>query len=173
MIEYYETFPPRRHAFRSAARRRRERWRSAINSWSSSGGWTEPVCLAGTGSYRSRCAASGWGRGPPWPSCRPPRCWPRTTKAAGSSGAESQAQPGRAPKTRRRLRDLIRRMAREIRPAAAGDSSGTRLARLCGRRADRRHVHAPDVAAPSPKWRAFLATHAREIVAVDFFLVRT
>src|SRR5262249_552141 len=26
---------------------------------------------------------------------------------------------------------------------------------------------------PSPTWRAFLATHAREIVAVDFFLVPT
>ena len=87
---------------------------------------------------------------------------------------EVQAQPGRALETRRRAArpdPTHGAGASDLGPPA--HSSGTRLARLCGRRADRRHVHAPAVAAALPDVAGVLATHAREIVAVDFFLVPT
>ena len=72
------------------------------------------------------------------------------------------------------LRHLIRRMARENptwgrrRIQAELALLGYTVAELTVARYMQRTSPRP-----SPMWRAFLATHAREIIAVDFFLVPT
>jgi putative transposase len=78
------------------------------------------------------------------------------------------------PRLDAEIRDLIRRMAQEnptwgrrrIRAELA--LLGYRVAELTVARYMRRAVPRP-----SPTWRTFLAAHARDIVAVDFFLVPT
>jgi putative transposase len=87
---------------------------------------------------------------------------------------KSRPNPVGRPRLDAELRDLIRRMAREnptwgrrrIRAELA--LLGYAVAELTV--ATYMHRTAPR---PSPTWRAFLATHAREIIAVDFFLVPT
>jgi putative transposase len=87
---------------------------------------------------------------------------------------KSRPNPVGRPRLDAELRDLIRRMAREnptwgrrrIRAELA--LLGYAVAELTV--AKYMHRTAPR---PSPTWRAFLATHAREIIAVDFFLVPT
>ena len=87
---------------------------------------------------------------------------------------KSRPNPVGRPRLDAELRDLIRRMAREnptwgrrrIRAELA--LLGYAVAELTV--ATYMHRTSPR---PSPTWRAFLATHAREIVAVDFFLVPT
>ena len=87
---------------------------------------------------------------------------------------KSRPNPVGRPGLDAELRDLIRRMAREnptwgrrrIRAELA--LLGYAVAELTV--ATYMHRTSPR---PSPTWRAFLATHAREIVAVDFFLVPT
>jgi transposase InsO family protein len=87
---------------------------------------------------------------------------------------KSRPNPVGRPRLDAELRDLILRMAREnptwgrrrIRAELA--LLGYVVAELTV--ATYMHRTSPR---PSPTWRAFLATHAREIVAVDFFLVPT
>src|SRR4029450_4130846 len=84
---------------------------------------------------------------------------------------KSRPNPVGRPSLDAELRDLIRRMARENptwgrRRIRAGLALlGYAVAELTV--AKYMHRTAPR---PSPTWRAFLATHAREIIAVDFFL---
>ena len=86
----------------------------------------------------------------------------------------STANPVGRPQLDAEIRQLIRRMARDN-PTCGRRRIRAELARL-----------GSDVAAltvakymqrasprPSPTWRAFLASHARNIVAIDFFLVPT
>ena len=87
---------------------------------------------------------------------------------------KSRPNPVGRPRLDAELRDLIRRMAREnptwgrrrIRAELA--LLGYAVAELTV--ATYMHRTSPR---PSPTWRTFLATHAREIIAVDFFLVPT
>jgi putative transposase len=87
---------------------------------------------------------------------------------------KSRAKPVGRPRLDPELRQLIRRMAREnptwgrrrIRAELA--LLGYEVAELTVAKYMRRTA-----LRPSPTWRAFLTTHARDIVAVDFFLVPT
>ena len=87
---------------------------------------------------------------------------------------KSRAKPVGRPRLDPELRQLIRRMAREnptwgrrrIRAELA--LLGYEVAELTVAKYMRRTSPRP-----SPTWRAFLTTHARDIVAVDFFLVPT
>ena len=86
----------------------------------------------------------------------------------------SRPNPVARPKLDAEIRDLIRRMAKENptwgrrRIRAELTLLGYRVAELTVARY--MHRTAPR---PSPTWRDFLATHARDIVAVDFFLIPT
>ena len=87
---------------------------------------------------------------------------------------EVQAQPGRPPELDAEIRRLIRRMARENptwgrrRIQAELALLGYAVAELTV--ATYMHRTSPR---PSPTWRVFLTAHARDIVAIDFFLVPT
>jgi transposase InsO family protein len=87
---------------------------------------------------------------------------------------KSRPKPVGRPRLAPELRQLIRRMAREN-PTWGRRRIRAELALLGYCVAEltvARYMHrtAPR---PSPTWRAFLTTHARDIVAVDFFLVPT
>jgi putative transposase len=87
---------------------------------------------------------------------------------------KSRAHSVGRPRLDAQLRQLIRRMARENltwgrrRIQAELALLGYRVAELTV--AKYMHRTSPR---PSPTWRTFLASHARDIVAVDFFLVPT
>ena len=86
----------------------------------------------------------------------------------------SRANPVGRPRLDPELRHLIRRMAREN-PTWGRRRIQAELALLGYDVAEltvAKYMHRTSPR-PSPTWRAFLATHAREIVAVDFFLVPT
>jgi putative transposase len=86
----------------------------------------------------------------------------------------SRPSPVGRPKLNAEIRHLIHRMARDnptwgrrriqAELAHLGYNVAERTVAMYMRRTPRR---------PSPTWRTFLAVHAREIVAVDFFLVPT
>jgi putative transposase len=87
---------------------------------------------------------------------------------------KSRPKPVGRPRLAPELRQLIRRMAREN-PTWGRRRIRAELALLGYCVAEltvARYMHrtAPR---PSPTWRAFLTTHARDIVAVDLFLVPT
>jgi putative transposase len=78
------------------------------------------------------------------------------------------------PKLDAEIRHLIRQMAREN-PTWGRRRIRAELALLGYRVAEltvARYMHRTSPR-PAPTWRTFLATHARDIVAVDFFLVPT
>jgi putative transposase len=82
-------------------------------------------------------------------------------------------RPGR-PRLDAEIRHLIRRMAREN-PTWGRRRIHVELALLGHEVAEltvAKYMHRT-ATQPSPTWRAFLASHARDIAAVDFFLVPT
>jgi len=87
---------------------------------------------------------------------------------------KSRPNPVGRPKLDAEIRDLIRRMAKEN-PTWGRRRIRAELALLGYEVAEltvAKYMHRMSPR-PSPTWRAFLATHARDIVAVDFFLVPT
>ena len=85
---------------------------------------------------------------------------------------KSRAKPVGRPRLDPELRQLIRRMAREN-PTWGRRRIRAELALLGYEVAEltvAKYMHRT-ATRPSPTWRAFLASHARDIVAVDFFLV--
>ena len=87
---------------------------------------------------------------------------------------KSRAKPVGRPRLDPELRQLIRRMAREN-PTWGRRRIRAELALLGYEVAEltvAKYMHRT-ATQPSPTWRAFLASHARDIVAVDFFLVPT
>jgi putative transposase len=87
---------------------------------------------------------------------------------------KSRASSVGRPRLDPELRQLIRRMAREN-PTWGRRRIRAELALLGYCVAEltvARYMHRTSPR-PSPTWRAFLTTHARDIVAVDFFLVPT
>ena len=87
---------------------------------------------------------------------------------------KSRPNPVGRPKLDAEIRDLIRRMAKEN-PTWGRRRIRAELALLGYEVAELtvvKYMHRMSPR-PSPTWRAFLATHARDIVAVDFFLVPT
>ena len=87
---------------------------------------------------------------------------------------KSRPNPVGRPKLDAEIRHLIRRMAREN-PTWGRRRIQAELALLGYEVAEltvAKYMHRMSPR-PSPTWRAFLATHARDIVAVDFFLVPT
>ena len=87
---------------------------------------------------------------------------------------KSRPNPVGRPKLDAEIRDLIRRMAKEN-PTWGRRRIRAQLA-LLGYEVTEltvaKYMHRTSPR-PSPTWRVFLATHARDIVAVDFFLVPT
>jgi putative transposase len=73
------------------------------------------------------------------------------------------------------LRQLIRRMARENPLWGQVRIMGEllKLGYVVSPRTVRRYMHRPWNGAPSPRWRDFLAKHAKDIWACDFLTVRT
>ena len=87
---------------------------------------------------------------------------------------KSRPNPVGRPKRDAEIRDLIRRMAKEN-PTWGRRRIRAELALLGYEVAEltvAKYMHRMSPR-PSPTWRAFLATHARDFVAVDFFLVPT
>jgi putative transposase len=87
---------------------------------------------------------------------------------------KSGPNPVGRPRLDAELRTLIRRMAREN-PTWGRRRIQAELALLGYAVAEltvAKYMHRTSPR-PSPTWRVFLATHARDIVAVDFFLVPT
>ena len=87
---------------------------------------------------------------------------------------EVQGPLSRPPEADPELRDLIRRMAREN-PTWGRRRIRAELALLGYAIAEltvAKYMHRKSPR-PSPTWRVFLTAHARDIVAVDFFLVPT
>src|SRR4029453_1998470 len=87
---------------------------------------------------------------------------------------KSRPNPVGRPRLDAELRTLIRRMARE-KPPWGRRRIQAELALLGYAVAEltvAKYMHRASPR-PSPTWRVFLATHARDIVAVDFFLVPT
>jgi putative transposase len=87
---------------------------------------------------------------------------------------KSGPNPVGRPRLDAELRTLIRRMAREN-PTCGRRRIQAELALLGYAVAEltvAKYMHRTSPR-PSPTWRVFLATHARDIVAVDFFLVPT
>jgi putative transposase len=116
------------------------------------------------------------------------RCWagwrasllivqPATVLAWHRQGFQrwkSRTNPVGRPKLDAEIRNLIRRMAREN-PTWGRRRIHAELALLGYRVAEltvAKSMHRTS-SRPSPTWRTFLATHARDIVAIDFFLVPT
>jgi transposase InsO family protein len=86
----------------------------------------------------------------------------------------STANRGGRPRLDVEIRRLIRRMAREN-PTRGRRRIRAELALLCHEVAEltvAKYMRRTSPR-PSPTWRAFLMAHARDIVAVDFFLVPT
>jgi transposase InsO family protein len=87
---------------------------------------------------------------------------------------KSRAKPVGRPRIASELRQLIRRMAREN-PTWGRRRIQAELALLGSEVAEltvAKYMHRTSPR-PSPTWRAFLAAHARDIVAIDFFVVPT
>jgi putative transposase len=87
---------------------------------------------------------------------------------------KSKTNPVGRPKLDAEIRDLIRHMARDN-PTWGRRRIQAELALLGHRVAEltvAKYMHRPS-SRPSPTWRTFLATHARDLVAIDFFLVPT
>jgi putative transposase len=87
---------------------------------------------------------------------------------------ESRRNPVGRPRLDAELRDLIRRMAREN-PTWGRRRIRAELALLGYEVAEltvAKYMHRTSPR-PAPTWRVFLTAHARDIVAVDFFLVPT
>jgi putative transposase len=87
---------------------------------------------------------------------------------------KSRPNPVGRPRLDAELRDLIRRMAREN-PTWGRRRIGAELALLGYEVAEltvAKYMHRTSPQ-PSPTWRAFLTAHARELVAIDFFVVST
>ena len=87
---------------------------------------------------------------------------------------KSRANPVGRPRLDAEIRHLIRRMAREN-PTWGRRRIRAELALLGYEVAEltvAKYMHRTSPR-PSPTWRVFLTTHARDIVAVDFFLVPT
>ncbi len=87
---------------------------------------------------------------------------------------KSKTNPVGRPRLDAELRDLIRRMAREN-PTWGRRRIQAELALLGYTVAEltvAKYMHRTSPR-PSPTWRTFLATHARDLVAVDFFVVPT
>ena len=87
---------------------------------------------------------------------------------------KSRPNPVGRPRLDAELRDLIRRMVREN-PTWGRRRIQAELALLGSDVAEltvAKYMHRASPR-PSPTWRAFLAAHARDIVAIDFFLVVT
>jgi putative transposase len=87
---------------------------------------------------------------------------------------KSKTNPGGRPRLDAEVRHLIRRMAREN-PTWGRRRIRAELALLGYEVAEltvAKYMHRTSPR-PSPTWRAFLAAHAQDIVAVDFFLVPT
>jgi putative transposase len=86
----------------------------------------------------------------------------------------SRPNPVGRPRLDAELRDLIRRMAREN-PTWGRRRIRAKLALLGYEVAEltvAKYMHRISPR-PSPTWRAFLTAHARDIVAIDFFVVPT
>jgi hypothetical protein len=136
---------------------------------SSSDLWADHACHAGTESSGSGCPASGRAGGPPSSSSGPPPSWRGTAEASSSTGGGSPGSPQSAVRSST-LGFAISSGAWLARshlgpPPHPGGTRPTRLHR--GRAAVAKYMHRTSPR-PSPTWRAFLATHAREIIAVDF-----
>jgi putative transposase len=87
---------------------------------------------------------------------------------------KSRPNPVGRPRLDAELRDLIRRMAREN-PTWGRRRIRAELALLGYKVAEltvAKYMHRTSPQ-PSPTWRAFLTAHARELVAIDFFVVST
>ena len=87
---------------------------------------------------------------------------------------KSKAKPVGRPRLDPELRQLIRRMAREN-PTWGRRRIRAELALLGYEVAEltvAKYMHRTSPR-PSPTWRAFLTAHARDIVAIDFFVVPT
>jgi transposase InsO family protein len=87
---------------------------------------------------------------------------------------KSRAKPVGRPRLDPELRQLIRRMAREN-PTWGRRRIRAELALLGYEVAEltvAKYMHRTSPR-PSPTWRAFLTAHARDIVAIDFFVVPT
>ncbi len=87
---------------------------------------------------------------------------------------KSKTNPVGRPRLDAAIRHLIRRLAREN-PTWGCRRIQAELALLGHEVAEltvAKYMHRTSPR-PSPTWRVFLATHARDIVAVDFFLVPT
>ena len=87
---------------------------------------------------------------------------------------KSRPNPVGRPRLEAELRDLIRRMAREN-PTWGRRRIRAELALLGYEVAEltvAKYVHRASPR-PSSTWRAFLTAHARDIVAIDFFVVPT
>jgi putative transposase len=87
---------------------------------------------------------------------------------------KSRAKPVGRPRLAPELRQLIRRMAREN-PTWGRRRIRAELALLGYEVAEltvAKYMHRTSPR-PSPTWRAFLTAHARDIVAIDFFVVPT
>ena len=98
----------------------------------------------------------------------------RSIRLPALLAVEVQANPVGRPRLDAEIRHLIRRMAREN-PTWGRRRIRAELALLGYEVAEltvAKYMHRTSPR-PSPTWRAFLAAHARDIVAVDFFLVPT
>ena len=135
----------------------------------------DPVCRDGTGSSGSGCPASG----PSWRASLV-IVQPATVLAWHRRGFQlywrwrSRASSVGRPRLDAELRDLIRRMAREN-PTWGRRRIRAELALLGYEVAEltvAKYMHRTSPR-PSPTWRVFLTAHARDIVAIDFFVVPT
>ena len=133
------------------------------------------VWLGGTGSSGSGCHGSGTS----WRSSLV-IVQPATVLAWHRQGFrlywrwKSRPNPVGRPRLDAELRHLIRRMAREN-PTWGRRRIQAELALLGYEVAEltvAKYMHRTSPR-PSPTWRAFLAAHARDIVAIDFFVVPT
>jgi len=121
--------------------------RFATNWWSFGDPSADPGSPVGTGSSQSGSPASGQTRGPVSSSSSRPRSSPGIAEGSNSTRVELHGQPGRPPGPR--PRDSPSDPAygpRESHLRAPAHPSGPHPARLRGRRADHRQVHAPDLA---------------------------
>ena len=147
---------------------------SATNSGCFSARSADPDSRAGTASSGSGCHGSGRVGARASSSSSPRPSSPGTARASGSTGA------GGPPRTASGGRGLT--------PRSVGSSAAwrARIRRGAGGASGRSSLLGYEVAEltvakymrrtsprPSPTWRAFLAAHLREMVAVDFFVVPT
>ena len=156
-----------------SSNRRRSPWRtlhSTINCWSFSDPSSDPGSPNEIGSSGSGYPACGRVGATTSSSFSPLPSSPGTGEGSGSTGGggpgtHQSAARGSTPNFALSSSAWCGRTHLGPTP----HPSGTRPSRLHRGRADRRQVHAEDVAAALPDVRAFLPTHAREIIAVDFY----